>query len=97
LKKSVNTRFVSKSCFSKRFWSLWMPSTFIIIGRTFNCNPRCHVGRHGQWLELWLKHLIQWWNNVSLIKFEGFGYYQMFCRLPWTLMWNYNLMLIVGK
>jgi len=63
------------------WWSMLYP-------RAFNCNLGHNVGRHGQWLELWLKHLIYWWNNMSLIKFEGFDFYWMFCKLPWTLMWN---------
>jgi hypothetical protein len=60
----------------------------MLYPRALNCNLGHNVGRHGQWLELWLKHLIYWWNNMSLIKFEGFDFYWMFCKLPWTLMWN---------
>jgi hypothetical protein len=85
-----------KSCFSKRLWNLWMTSIFFITIQAFNCNPRYHVGRHGQWPKLWMKHLFKpMMKQCALNQIQGF--WLLLDALEATLTTNVKckLMLII--
>jgi hypothetical protein len=62
------------SSFSKRLWNLWMTSIFVIAIQAFNCiqDTIWEDMGNGQSSNENI-YLNQWWNNVHLIKFEGFG------------------------
>jgi hypothetical protein len=97
LKTPMKTRIANKVVFfNKSLWNLRMLAIFVITIQAFNCNPRYHVGRLGEWPKLGLKHLFKpMVKQCALNRIQGFWLLLNALQATLTINVKCKLMLII--